>query len=79
VAQEFASWCEAHGVGGVRHVLEFGAVPEALADLAARERAAVVVLGSRKLSAVERVFTTSTASALAGLCPCAVAVVPNER
>lgn len=79
VSQEFASWCEAHGVGGVRHVLEFGSVPETLADVAARERAAVVVLGSRKLGAVERVFTTSTASALAGLCPCAVAVVPNER
>lgn len=79
VEQEFASWSQAHGLGGVRRVLEFGAVPEVLADIAARERAAVVVLGSRRLGAVERVFTTSTASALAGLCPCAVAVVPPER
>jgi nucleotide-binding universal stress UspA family protein len=79
VEQLFASWAEAHGLGGVRRVLEFGAVPETLADIAARERAAVVVLGSRRLSTVERVFTTSTASAVAGLCPCAVAVAPAER
>lgn len=77
VAQAFASWAEAQGLGAVRRVLEFDAPPEGLAAIATRERAAVVVVGSRRLGAVERVFTVSTASVLAALCTCAVAVVPE--
>ncbi len=74
--REFAAWAEAHGVGGLRREIEYDTAPEALARIAAREKAAVVVVGSRRLSAIERVFTTSTASALAGACACPVAVVP---
>lgn len=76
VATAFAAWAEAHGVQGLRRVLEFGAAPESLAALAVREQACLVVVGSRRLGALERVFSTSTASALAGLCDVPVAVVP---
>lgn len=75
-ARAFDGWAEARGLGGLRRTIEHGSPPEALAKIAAREQAALVVVGSRRLSALERVFTTSTASALAGLCACPVAVVP---
>lgn len=79
VEREFAAWAEAQGLGGLRRVLEYGPAPESLAAIAEREQASVIVVGSRRLSTVERVFTTSTASALAGLCPCPVAVVPPRE
>lgn len=79
VEREFAAWAEAKGLGSLRRVLEFGAPPETLARIAAQEQAAVVVVGSRRLSTAERIFTTSTASALAGLCTCPVAVVPPRE
>lgn len=79
VEREFAAWAEAKGLGAVRRVLEYGSAPETLARIAAREQAAVIVVGSRRLSTAERIFTTSTASALAGLCTCPVAVVPPRE
>lgn len=77
VALAFASWAEAHGLGAVRRALEFDAPPEGLAAIAGRERAAVVVVGSRRLGAAERVFTVSTASALAAMSATPVAIVPE--
>lgn len=76
VERAFAAWAGVQGLGDAPRVLEYGAAPEVLAELAAREQAALVVLGSRRLSAAERLFSTSTASALAGLCGGPVAVVP---
>ena len=58
-----------------RHVV-FGDRAEEIAAVAARCKAALVVTGSRRLGLAGRLFSTSTASALAGLAECAVAVVP---
>jgi len=55
-----------------------GGVVEELSKLAAATRAAMVVVGSRRLGAIGRIFLGSTASALAGRAPCPVAVVPSE-
>lgn len=72
-----ADWATGHGLGDrPRHVL-FGDRAEEIAALAARCKAALVVTGSRRLGLAGRLFSTSTASALAGLADCAVAVVPG--
>jgi len=71
-----AAWATGLGLGArPRHVL-YGDRAEEIAALAARCRAACVVTGSRRLGLPSRLFSTSTASALAGLADCAVAVVP---
>lgn len=74
-AKDLDFWAEAHGLAG-RRVARCGAAVEVLLDLADRERASMLVLGSRRLSATERLFTTSTSSTVAAYASCPVAVVP---
>jgi nucleotide-binding universal stress UspA family protein len=72
-----AAWANRLGLGDrLRHVL-FGERAEEIAGVAVRCKAALVVTGSRHLGLAGRLFSTSTASALAGLAECAVAVVPG--
>ena len=71
------AWAAGLGLGDrPRHVL-FGGRAEEIAAVAARRHAALVVTGSRRLGLVGRLFSASTASALAGLAACPVAVVPS--
>lgn len=58
-----------------RHVVHGDPVAQ-IAEIAAARRAALVVVGSRRLGAGARMFLSSTASRLAGLAACPVAVVP---
>lgn len=76
VAQAAEQWAVAHGLGDLpRHVRHGDPVLE-IAELAEARDAVMVVVGSRRLGAAARLFLSSTASALAGLAPCPVAVVP---
>lgn len=78
VEAQAAAWAARHGLAGrPLHVL-FGDRAGEIAAAAARLDAAIVVTGSRRLSLAGRLFSTSTASALAGLAACPVAVVPAD-
>lgn len=57
-------------------VFEYGDPVDRLSALAEHMHASLLVVGSGRLGMVERIFTGSTASAVAALAPCAVAVVP---
>lgn len=76
VAQDTERWASAQGLAAApRHIRHGDPVLE-LADLAETRDAALVVVGSRRLGLPARFFLSSTASALAGLAACPVAVVP---
>lgn len=68
-------WVDAHDLDA-RRVALCGSPIELLLEHVERERAALLVLGSRRLSTSERLFTTSNASTMAAYAPCPVAVVP---
>ncbi len=70
-------WATGHGLGDRPRHVRFGDRAEEIAAVAAERSAALVVTGSRRLGLAGRLFSTSTASALAGLADCAVAVVPG--
>jgi nucleotide-binding universal stress UspA family protein len=70
------AWMLDHRLGNVpRHVV-YGDAATKIAEVAAARRAALVVVGSRRLGTAGRMFLGSTASALAGTATCPVAVVP---
>lgn len=60
-------------------VVEYGDPVERLSALAEHLHASLLVAGSGRPGVVERIFTGSTASAVAALAPCAVAVVATEQ
>lgn len=72
-------WAEGRDLGDARLVALCGSPVELLLELVERERAALLVLGSRRLTTAERVFTTSTASTMAAYAACPIAVVPPPR
>lgn len=69
-------WSAEQGLGERPRRVLFGDPAEEIAAAAAATEAAIVVVGSRRMGLGARLFSTSTASALAGLAGCAVAVVP---
>ncbi len=71
-------WATKHGLTGLRGFVREGIISEELARLAAELDALMVVTGSRKLNALERLFVTSVGSELAAASPCPVAVVPAD-
>ena len=71
-------WAMQHGISGLRGVVCDGIVQEELIHLANKEDALMIVAGSRKLNAVERLFVTSVGSELAASSACPVAVVPPD-
>lgn len=79
VRERARAWAREHLPPGVEVVIEAGGVADRLLAVQAAERASIVVVGSRQLSLVARVFGSSLASGLAALAPCPVAVVPPSR
>lgn len=75
-AGAIAAWLAAHGVGDRPQHVPGGEPAAQIAEVAAGLRAVLVVTGSRRLAATERLFAASTSAALAGRCGCPVAVVP---
>jgi nucleotide-binding universal stress UspA family protein len=59
-------------------VFEYGDPVERLVALVEHMHPSLLVVGSGRPGMVERIFTGSTASAVAALAPCAVAVVPPD-
>lgn len=68
-------WMAEHALLG-RPRIAHGTVVDELQKHALASQAAMVIVGSRRLGALGRIFLGSTASALAGRSPCPVAVVP---
>jgi nucleotide-binding universal stress UspA family protein len=71
-------WATQHGITGLRGVVTEGMVAEELARLGESEDALMIVTGSRKLNALERLFVTSVGSELAASSSCPVVVVPPD-
>jgi nucleotide-binding universal stress UspA family protein len=71
-------WATQHGITGLRGVVTEGIVAEELARLADSEDALMIVTGSRKLNALERLFVTSVGSELAASSSSPVVVVPPD-
>lgn len=68
-------WMHDNGLQRLTRHIAYGDPAQQIAAIAARRRAAAVVVGSRHLTAVARVFISSTASALAATAGCPVIVV----
>ncbi|WP_106389795.1 universal stress protein [Enhygromyxa salina] len=71
-------WATKHGITGLRGIVTEGMVADELAHLAEREDALMLITGSRKLNAIERLFVTSVGSELCASASCPVAVVPPD-
>jgi nucleotide-binding universal stress UspA family protein len=67
-----------HNITGLRGVVCEGMVADELTSLAKAEDALMLVAGSRKLNAIERLFVTSVGSELAASASCPTAVVPPD-
>ena len=68
-------WMREHALVDVPAVVGEGDVISRLLGIASEERAPLIVCGSRRLGAAERLFTSSVATELTRHAPCAVAVV----
>lgn len=77
VVDAVREWAVERELRATRHVV-YGDPAQQIAALARARDAAVVVVGSRRLGTVARAFLSSTASALASLAACPVAVVPSR-
>lgn len=71
-------WATQHGITGLRGIVSEGMVAEELTRLGESEDALMLVTGSRKLNALERMFVTSVGSELAASATCPVVVVPPD-
>ena len=71
-------WATEHGLSGRRGLVREGLVAEELARIAKDEDALTIVVGSRKLNAVERLFVASVGSELAASATVPVFVVPPD-
>ncbi|MBK7829047.1 universal stress protein [Nannocystis sp.] len=76
VARSFEQWAARHELLACRRHLAYGSIVEELQALAIASQAALIVVGSRRLGSVGRLFLGSSASALAGIAVCPVAVIP---
>lgn len=74
--RELGAWVEDLDIEGAQQVVRQGHVTEQVLRVVQETNAAVLVTGSRRLSAVERLLLTSVGSELAATSPCPVAVVP---
>jgi len=75
-AVDLDAWLDRHGLADARRIALCGSPVELLLELVEEERPSLLVLGSRRLTTTERLFTTSMASTVAAYSPCPVAVVP---
>ena len=76
-ARSAQDWAAGLGVRARIHVVE-GPLARGLAVAAVRERACLLVCGSRRLSALERLFSSSVGAEVAASAPLATAIVPPE-
>ena len=74
--RDVESWVAKHGLSTAPRVVATGDVVGRIIGVAQKERAALVVVGSRRLRAVERLFTASVGTDLCRHAPCAVAIAP---
>jgi nucleotide-binding universal stress UspA family protein len=79
LAQATERWAVTHDLDELPRHIRHGDPALELAELAEARDAALVVVGSRRLGMPARIFLSSTASALAGLAACPVAVVPPDE
>ena len=68
-----------HRVDGVEAHVVTGSITSTLVDLARREQACAVVVGSRRLSTPERIFSASIGSQVASASSVPVFVVPKDE
>lgn len=78
VRKRLDAWLDEHKLSQHESRILEGATVMELAALGNELDASLLVCGSRKLSAVERLFSASTGTALAGLAGQAVAIVPTD-
>lgn len=77
-AAAIAEWATRHGLDGLPLELRVGHVPVELVALARERQATMIVCGSRRLSLIERLFTSSVGSELAAHADRPVVVVPSD-
>ena len=71
-------WLTAAGIDGAKPMSAAGDTVEAIMHVAETRSAALIVVGSRRLSMVERLFKSSAGVDLARFARCPVLVVPPE-
>lgn len=71
-------WAEGRGLAEHRQVVVQGDAVHELGLLAEREKASVLVCGTRKTSMLQRIFDISVSTELAGAAPCPVAVAASH-
>lgn len=74
--ERLIQWSTEHEIDAERRVVEAGITHARLIELAEREKACMIVCGSRSLNAVERVFSSSVSVQLAAGARVPVCVVP---
>lgn len=77
-AATLAEWAARHGLDGLPLELRVGHAPVELVALARERGASMIVCGSRRLSLLERLFTSSVGSELAAHADRPVMVVPSD-
>lgn len=78
VRQRLDKWLDERNLGAHESRILEGATVIELAHLGQELDACMIVCGSRELSVVERLFSASTGTALAGMAAQAVAIVPPD-
>ena len=74
--QGFLTWADRHGVGAAERIIIEGPPVQMVVELAEERDACLLVVGSRQLGGLERLFLSSLGSELAASSPRPVAVVP---
>lgn len=74
--RDLQHWKTTHGVAEAASIVAHGDVVARLTAIAEVEGAPMIVCGSRRLGALERVFATSVATDLSCWAECAIAIVP---
>ena len=69
-------WLSEHGLGDARRSVVEGSAEAQILDIAKVSGASMIVIGSRRLTTAERIFTSSLGSDLGAFSPIPVAVVP---
>jgi nucleotide-binding universal stress UspA family protein len=77
-AAAMEAWAAQHGLDGLPLELRVGHVPVELVAFARERRATMIVCGSRRLSLIDRLFTSSVGSELAAHADRPVVVVPSD-
>jgi nucleotide-binding universal stress UspA family protein len=73
-----SAWLDVEDLAGPKVHLVQGNAVDGLCETAIAMQAPLIVLGSRRLSGLERVFVGSTSTDLARVSPCPIAVIPPD-